>query len=73
MAISAQHREPDELLSLERVAAALAVSRAQVGRLIRRGDLRIIRIGPRTVRVARAELDRFISLGSMVRRKQSAP
>lgn len=52
----------DRFLTREQVAEELAISRAQVYALIRRGDLRALKIGGRGVwRVARQDLEDYIA------------
>ncbi|MFP5219955.1 MAG: helix-turn-helix domain-containing protein [Actinomycetes bacterium] len=45
-----------ELLSLDQAAAALGVHRNTVRRLVARGELPAVRIGPRLVRVSSSDL-----------------
>jgi excisionase family DNA binding protein len=49
-----------EFLTPAEIAAALRCSERSVRRLIERGDLPAVRVGPRTTRVARGELQVFI-------------
>jgi len=51
---------PYSCLSPSEVAQLLGVSRSSVLRLIRSGALASIRVGPRTIRVSVAELERFV-------------
>ena len=52
---------PDRFLTKDQVAEELATSKAQVYALIRRGDLRAMKIGGRGVwRIAREDLEAFI-------------
>ena len=52
---------PDRFLTQDQVAGKLATSKAQVYALIRRGDLRALKIGGRGVwRVAREDPEAFI-------------
>ena len=48
------------LLSVEAVASALGISRVGVARLIRRGELPVVRIG-RRVLVQHEDLDAFVA------------
>ena len=48
------------LYTLTEVAKLLSVSRSTVNRLIRQGDLEVVRIGYRTVRVTAQAVDQFI-------------
>jgi putative molybdopterin biosynthesis protein len=57
----------DQLLDVNQLAHIMNFTRSTVYRMIRRGDLKAIRIGP-YLRVSRKELDRLLSLGP--RRKQ---
>jgi excisionase family DNA binding protein len=50
------------VLTVREVAAELRVSGMTVRRLVERGELRAIRVG-RSVRIERAELDRFLRQG----------
>lgn len=54
--------EPD-LLDQAEVAQRLNVSRTTIWRLIKRGDIRAVRIGSRTL-IPRTELQRLIAEGS---------
>lgn len=54
--------EPD-LLDLAEVALRLNISRTTLWRLARRGDIRTVRIGGRTL-VPRTELTRLIDVGT---------
>jgi len=51
---------PQRYLSPAQVAEMLGVSRSTVLRLLRSGTLTSIRVGPRTIRVSLAELERFM-------------
>lgn len=49
------------VLYVWQVAQELTVSEGSVLRLIREEKLKALRLGPRTVRVMRAELDRYVA------------
>ena len=51
---------PSQLLLVESVAQRLALGVVTVKRMIRRGELPVIRLGHNTVRVRQADLDSFI-------------
>jgi excisionase family DNA binding protein len=52
---------PDRFLTREQVAEELKTSKSQVYALIRRGDLRALKIGGRgTWRIARTDLEAYI-------------
>lgn len=51
----------DELLTIDETAAKLRVSRRTVWGWIGSGVLRALRVGPRTTRVERTEVERLIS------------
>ena len=53
-------RPEDLLLTFEEAAVALHGSRRIVESAVRRGDLAIVRLGNRCVRVSRAALDAYI-------------
>lgn len=48
------------LLSVTDVARCLHIGRRQAWEMVWRGELPVVRLGPRTVRVARAVLDQFV-------------
>jgi excisionase family DNA binding protein len=74
MSSKTPHQARSELLSLETVAAVLAVSRSKAARLVQHGELSVIRLGPRTVRVERVELDRLIARQKMkISHRMGAP
>lgn len=50
----------DQLLRLSEVAAQLQVSRSTVGRIVKEGRLRTVRVSPRSVRVRPQDLEAFI-------------
>ena len=50
-----------ELLRVEGTARLLGVSRKRVYQLIEQGRLESLRLGPRTTRVTRASIERFIA------------
>jgi excisionase family DNA binding protein len=50
-----------DLLTVHEVAAELRVHEATVRRWIEAGDLRAQRLGKRSIRIGRIELDRFIA------------
>lgn len=51
----------DRLLKTAEVAERLALSVGHAERLIARGDIEVVRIGSRAVRVTEAAVDRFIA------------
>lgn len=59
MQAPASHSQAADLLTIDEAATALRVSDATVFRLMRRGDLRVVRLGRRTL-IERVELDRLI-------------
>jgi len=50
-----------ELFTLEQVASKLSVSPQTLANWIKAGRLRTITLGPRSKRISREELDRFIA------------
>jgi excisionase family DNA binding protein len=54
-----------KLLKASEVARILRVSKAQVYRLMRAGELRCVRFGQQTVRVRQEDLELFIKDNSM--------
>jgi excisionase family DNA binding protein len=51
---------PDELLTIDEVAAELKLHPDTVRRYIREKKLTVIRIAPNSVRIRRSELERFL-------------
>ena len=49
-----------EYLTIAEVAEILHVSKQKVSAIIRSGELKIIKIGPRSRRIAKASLEEFI-------------
>lgn len=49
----------DPMLSIADVAAELGEHRATTRRRVQRGELPAYRLGPKTIRIRRADLDRF--------------
>lgn len=61
-----------KLLRIQDVAIELGISRVHAYRLARSGSLPIIRIGPHSIRVTRADLDAWLaSLAEAERQKRS--
>jgi excisionase family DNA binding protein len=60
MIAAATNPTPKMLFTLAEAAEALSVHERTLSRLIRRGEIRAVRIGPRGVRVSVAELQRWI-------------
>lgn len=56
------HNQHEELLTLQQVGEVLQVSRRTVERMIERGELTAIRIGPRLIRIRRADLNAYIQM-----------
>ena len=59
----ARYAPPPEwqvLLSVTDVARCLHIGRRQAWEMVWRGELPVVRLGPRTVRVARVVLDQFV-------------
>jgi excisionase family DNA binding protein len=54
----------DRLLTVNGVAELLAISRFSVYRMVRRGDLRPVRVGER-LRFRPSEIDRYLERGSV--------
>jgi excisionase family DNA binding protein len=52
------------LLTVAEVARTLNIGRRQAWEMIWRGDLPIVRLGPRTVRVARSVLEEYVVVRS---------
>ena len=52
--------EQQQLLTLSRVANEFGVTEITIGRWIKLGRLRVVKMGPTTRRISRAELNRFI-------------
>ena len=50
-----------DLLTPTEAAALLRVSRRRIYDLVRSGELAAYRLGPKTLRIERAELDRFLA------------
>lgn len=50
----------NQLYSIEEASARLGISRAKAWLLIKEGDLRVLKIGRRTL-VSEAEIDRFVN------------
>ena len=48
------------LLTVPEVARTLKIGRRQVWEMVWQGKLPVVRLGPRTVRVSRAELERYV-------------
>jgi excisionase family DNA binding protein len=53
-----------KLLTIKEVCSRLSISRSKLHELIRSGRIRVVRIGKRGVRIAEAELSRFIEIAS---------
>jgi excisionase family DNA binding protein len=51
---------PDELLTIDEVAAELKLHPDTVRRYIREKKLTVIRIAPNSVRIRRSEIERFL-------------
>ena len=54
---SARH---DEHWTYETAGSFLGVSRSRLEALVRAGEIRRVKLGPRSVRFSRAELERFV-------------
>ena len=50
----------DKLLRKEQAREGLGISRPTLDRMIRRGDLAVVRVSERAVRIAESELRRFV-------------
>ncbi len=53
-----------DFLTIDKVAEILHVSKQKVNTLIRSGELKVLLIGPRSRRIAKSELEKFISENS---------
>lgn len=64
----------DDLLTVDEAAAALRVNPKTIRRWIAAGHLHAQRPGPRTMRITRVELERFLAVGqhAQPRAKRSA-
>lgn len=51
------------LLSLDDVAGVLGVSRRTIERMVTRGEIPIVRVGPRAIRVRAEDVQEFIRRG----------
>jgi excisionase family DNA binding protein len=54
-------KSPDALLTAEQVAERLSISHSHTQRLMARGDLEVVRIGRRAVRVTESAVEEFIA------------
>ncbi len=54
----------DRLLTMKEAAAALSVSVRYLERLIVKGELQVVHIGMRSIRITEAELTRLIEKGA---------
>lgn len=50
-----------DFLTIDKVAEILHVSKQKVNALIRSGELKVLLIGPRSRRIAKSELERYIN------------
>ncbi|MCA1837101.1 MAG: helix-turn-helix domain-containing protein [Actinobacteria bacterium] len=58
---NAGHEEGERmLLSVPEVARALRIGRRQAWEMVWQDKLPVVRLGPRTIRVCRAELERYV-------------
>ena len=65
---------PDELLTVNEVAALLKLNQQTIRNMIDRGDLRAVRVGARRVRIRQSQLDAFLAAGeSGPQSRQSDP
>ena len=53
-----------DFLTIDKVAKILHVSKQKVNALIRSGELKVLLIGPRSRRIAKSELERYIIANS---------
>ena len=53
-----------DFFTIDKVAEILHVSKQKVNALIRSGELKVLLIGPRSRRIAKSELERFIGENS---------
>ena len=53
-----------DFLTIDKVAEILHVSKQKVNALIRSGELKVLLIDPRSRRIAKSELERFIGENS---------
>ena len=53
-----------DFLTIDKVAEILHVSKQKVNALIQSGELKVLLIGPRSRRIAKSELEKFISENS---------
>jgi excisionase family DNA binding protein len=53
--------QPDKLLTPEEFCLRLGLGRETVRRLTRRGVIKVIRLGPNTLRYRESEIENFIS------------
>lgn len=54
-------KEEDQLLTVDEVARSLTVSKTTLWRMLGRGELPVVKIGKRPVRVRRSDLDAYIN------------
>jgi putative molybdopterin biosynthesis protein len=52
--------EKGELLTVEEAAEWLSISKPTIWRIIRRGEIPVVRIGQRTIRLRLEDLEKFI-------------
>ena len=50
----------DELLTIEEAAEWLAISKPTLWRMVRRGEIPVVRIAQRTIRIKLTDLDDYI-------------
>jgi excisionase family DNA binding protein len=61
-----------ELLRVYRVAKMLDVSKKRIYQMVTEGKIDAVRLGPRSMRITRISLDRFIQVGSSRYREDMA-
>ena len=58
-----------ELWRVYRVAKVLDVSKKRIYQMVREGKLDAVRLGPRSMRITRESLDRFVATGRKTHRE----